>query len=474
MENATLINIVHNIFESTDARLWEKVQASFAPAVVLDYTSLAGGTPATLTPAQITGAWAGLMPGFKSTHHQISDYRVSIHENTAAVNARGLALHYLPGAPGGEIWVITGSYDFSLENNHNGWQVNKMTFHLEEQTGNLQLPALAQQRVQEGKTWISFTAPANTADRFFQSLNNSNAVSIRPASFSSDGLVIKGKLYLPASFQENATYPTVIVTGSWTTVKEQMATLYAEQLAARGFVALIFDYRHYGESEGLPREFENPVEKIADLQAAVSYLRGLSFVDKIAYVGVCASAAYMAHAAAADNRISAFVSIAGWLHNEAFITAIYSGKDGGVAGLLAASEAAAKTYAATGETIYIPAASETDASAAMYMPGSGFDYYLNPAKGAIPEWKNRLAVMSWGPWLRFDGIAAATQVTQPALLIHSQSAVIPDGAQLFYDQLPGEKNITWLNEYNQMDFYITPATVDKSASLAAEWLEKQL
>ncbi|GAB3894842.1 hypothetical protein GCM10029964_073870 [Kibdelosporangium lantanae] len=42
----------------------------------------------------------------------------------------------------------------------------------------------------------------------------------------------------------------VVVTGSWLTVKEQMPDLYAARLAARGFLAVTFDFAGFGASGG--------------------------------------------------------------------------------------------------------------------------------------------------------------------------------------------------------------------------------
>ena len=46
--------VVTAIFVSSDERNWAAVENAFAPKVLLDYTSMAGGDPATLTPRQIT------------------------------------------------------------------------------------------------------------------------------------------------------------------------------------------------------------------------------------------------------------------------------------------------------------------------------------------------------------------------------------------------------------------------------------
>ncbi|GAA3201236.1 nuclear transport factor 2 family protein [Nonomuraea roseoviolacea] len=50
-----------------DQREWDRLAGIFADSVTLDYTSLNGGEPAVLTPAQIVGAWSGLLGAFDTT-----------------------------------------------------------------------------------------------------------------------------------------------------------------------------------------------------------------------------------------------------------------------------------------------------------------------------------------------------------------------------------------------------------------------
>ncbi|MFF7656773.1 alpha/beta hydrolase [Streptomyces sp. NPDC007983] len=89
-------------------------------------------------------------------------------------------------------------------------------------------------------------------------------------NFDRDRLTLVGNLFTPDDFDESGRYQAVIVEGSFTSVKEQMAGTYAEKFAEQGFVALSFDYAHYGESEGQPRQYEAPAEKLSDLKAAVT------------------------------------------------------------------------------------------------------------------------------------------------------------------------------------------------------------
>ncbi|MFF9819465.1 alpha/beta hydrolase [Streptomyces sp. NPDC014006] len=149
----------------------------------------------------------------------------------------------------------------------------------------------------------------------------------RKITFDRDGLTLVGNLFTPDDLDENGRYPAVIVQGSFTSVKEQMAGTYAAKFAKQGFVALAFDYAHYGESEGQPRQYESPTEKLSDLKAAVTYLTDLPYVEAVGMVGVCTSASNAVYLAAQDPRLKALATIAGFLVNEDVFTATY-GEDG--------------------------------------------------------------------------------------------------------------------------------------------------
>src|SRR5689334_8103062 len=92
-------------------------------------------------------------------------------------------------------------------------------------------------------------------------------------------------LYLP----EEQPAAAVVTTGPLTSVKEQATGSYARALAERGFAALAFDHLTFGESEGLPRQFEDPEGKARDISAAVSALRSDERTRELPVlaVGVC-------------------------------------------------------------------------------------------------------------------------------------------------------------------------------------------
>jgi len=308
---------------------------------------------------------------------------------------------------------------------------------------------------------------------------NANEMQIKKVNFNSEGAKLVGNLYLPPNFDKSKKYTAIVVSGSWTTVKEQMAGLYAEKLANEGFITLAFDFRNFGESEGEPRFYESPELKKTDIRNAITYLKKRPEVDdsKIGAFGVCAGAMYTLMAASEDDRIQSVVTAASWLHDAEAVKLFYGG-EAGVNEKLAAARAAKKNYAEHGVVDYIPTISTEDSTAAMYGP---YDYYLNPERGAIAQWSSdKFAVMSWEDWLTADPMSTAKNLQKPTLMIHSDGAVLPQYTKNYYEQIAAEdKKLYWMeteleSPYHQFRYYDQEAEVDEAVSEATEWFRSKM
>ena len=292
-------------------------------------------------------------------------------------------------------------------------------------------------------------------------------------SFSVAGENIAGLLFLPDNFSADQTYPTVVVDGSWTTVKEQMQSNYASRLAKAGYVALAFDHRFYGESGGQPREYEDHERKVEDLRASLDYLETLPFVDtdRLAGLGVCASGAYMLDAAGRDDRFKSLGTVAAWLMTPETAKQFYGG-DEGTSERIAKATAAREKFEQTGQAAYTDAYNPNNPEAAMFFP---VEYYAKKSRGNVPSWNNNFAVMSWDRWLTYDGIDAASKVTIPVIMVHSEKAFLPDGVRSAYEQIKNDrKELVWMNDYEHDQFYDNPTVIDKAMAEITDHFAKTL
>jgi len=290
--------------------------------------------------------------------------------------------------------------------------------------------------------------------------------------FKSDGLVLVGNLCKPQDFNPSEKYSAIVTGGSLTSVKEQMAGTYAEKLAAKGFLALAFDYRNYGESEGQPRQFEDPALKLKDLESAVTCLLSLPYVQSVGALGVCTSGGNVAYLAADDKRIKAAVIVAAHLADASILAALYGSMGKDVDSLRKAGAEAKKHYQLTGENTMIPAYSTTDNTASHV--GSFLEYYNDKTRGGgVKEWKNQFSVIGWGTWLDFDPVSKAKNITIPFMMVHSDRCALPGNAKKFYNNLKGTKELVW-DDADHTDHYDQPNVVDPVIDKASGFFLKYL
>jgi SnoaL-like domain len=139
MENQKAILSIIAIFKGADNHDWTSVENVMTKNVLLDYTSFTGGEPAMLTPKQITDSWAGFLPGFDNTDHQLTNFKVDINHTFATVTCEGKADHFIDE----KVWTVEGNYETELVQENDNWLVSKLKFNFSQQSGNLKLPAEA-------------------------------------------------------------------------------------------------------------------------------------------------------------------------------------------------------------------------------------------------------------------------------------------------------------------------------------------
>jgi fermentation-respiration switch protein FrsA (DUF1100 family) len=142
--------------------------------------------------------------------------------------------------------------------------------------------------------------------------------------FISEGFKCAG-WFFKASGMDKA--PCVILAHGFCGVREMRLDAYAEAFAGAGFHALVFDYRHFGDSEGEPRQILDIKKQHQDWRAAIRFAKGLHGVDshRIALWGTSFSGGHVLEIAAADQDPDIAAVISQAPHMNGFATAAAAG-----------------------------------------------------------------------------------------------------------------------------------------------------
>src|SRR3954447_4825346 len=91
------------------------------------------------------------------------------------------------------------------------------------------------------------------------------------------GETLAGWLYRPD--EPEGDVPCVVLAHGFGALKEGGLDAFAERFAAAGLAALVFDYRHFGESGGEPRNLIDVARQHGDWRAAIGHARALDGVE---------------------------------------------------------------------------------------------------------------------------------------------------------------------------------------------------
>lgn len=306
--------------------------------------------------------------------------------------------------------------------------------------------------------------------------NGRNAVS-----FVSDGSKIVGNLYCPDDFDANKQYPAVVVGGPLATVKEQAAGVFAEALAKKGFVTLSFDYRTYGESEGEPRQYENPVYKTEDIQNAISFLSAHKNVDSeaIGALGVCASSSYIATALASDRRVKSFGTVSAYFSLREFCLSNPFVTDEQRNEMFKASNAARQRYSETGvaepDDMIMPDMTEDPGEGAPQIARDVYDYYFARVAECWPNYSNHFVPFSFEQLVRSHALEHADMIIVPYLGVVGSEAVSRPYTERFVDaKSQGPNEIKVIEGAYHVQAYDRPEYVSQAVDALQSFFRKHL
>lgn len=141
--------------------------------------------------------------------------------------------------------------------------------------------------------------------------NEPGKVNIQRVNYKVDGIDVVANVYTPAEYTKEGGYPAIVVAHPNGGSKDQVAGLYAQNLAEAGFVTIAFDARYQGESGGMPRRTDKPANRMGDIMGAIDYIQNFPGVtpEHIGAFGICGGGGYTFATGAEDHRIKAIATL---------------------------------------------------------------------------------------------------------------------------------------------------------------------
>ena len=142
-------------------------------------------------------------------------------------------------------------------------------------------------------------------------------------SFYSGSHRLAGDLYVPDGLAKGERRPAIVLCCGYTGVKNLYLDDMARRIAAAGFVALTFDYKGWGQSEGSKLRLA-PFSRVEDTQAALTFLAPRPEVDreKLGLYGISYGGSTATFTAAIDQRVKAVVSVTGVGHGARWMRSV--------------------------------------------------------------------------------------------------------------------------------------------------------
>lgn len=145
----------------------------------------------------------------------------------------------------------------------------------------------------------------------------------RRVTLYSEGKRVAGILFAPDGVPAGGRRPGIVVCHGYTGVKERYLPDIAARLVAARYVALIFDYRGFGESEG-DRGRLIPLDQVEDIRSALSFLEAQPEVDpgRLGLYGTSFGGANVSYVAGIDERVQCTVSVVGVADGERWLRSL--------------------------------------------------------------------------------------------------------------------------------------------------------
>lgn len=290
-----------------------------------------------------------------------------------------------------------------------------------------------------------------------------------PLEFTSDGAVLRGRLYLP---DRQAAGAVVMAHGFSATIPMVMDR-YAERLRDQGLAVLAFDHRGHGSSDGEPRGEINAWVQALGYIDAIDAVRTSVGTSWVALWSDSLSARVALGVAALDDRVNALVCQVPALGSEL-------GADEAHGDRLAAMEGFLRTGPVRGPSDGWRAApvvsADQAASASALKPLTAYRWFIEYGGRYGTGWTNRVVFTAPPDAPDFDPFACAPRVRVPTFFAMSPDDEMPGAVsavtRAVFDRIPGPKEVIEVDGGHFGLLEHPSAAFDQVSRAQAEWLAR--
>lgn len=290
-------------------------------------------------------------------------------------------------------------------------------------------------------------------------------MEIRTVSFYSDGLKLIADYYLPGNGVDKG-LPGIVLCHGYAAVRSAVLPDYAKLFAEAGFAVLAFDYRGFGDSEGMQWQVIAD-EQVRDIRNAITFLQAQPELDpeRIAIWGTSNGGAHVVTVAGLDKRVKCAVGQVGYGEGRRLLLDAYTPEERET--FLERLREDRTRRVLTGESERVPV------DALVYSPDTV--KFHRAAVELDPVWDVRVPLSSADATLEYRPIDQADKISPRALMLigaETDDLCQIDGYKEVFDRAGEPKR--WVTySFGHYDIY-SPELIKKSAVEAIAWFRQHV